>query len=79
MVFVGSMDRKNSFNISAEWFQFIFSMFSCLILKLKSLSGTSFGLYFSLDESTLPILLRCSRGTVLSAEESFGTVLSVDF
>ena len=50
MVFVGSMDRKNSFNISAEWFQFIFSMFSCLILKLKSLSGTSFGLYFSFDE-----------------------------
>ena len=40
------MDRKNTFNIPAEGFQFILSKFSCLILKLKSpSSGTSFGLY----------------------------------
>ena len=44
------MDRKNPFNIPAEGFQFILSMFSSLILKLKSPSGISFGLYFAYEE-----------------------------
>ena len=44
------MDRKNTFNIPAEGFQFILLTFSCLILKLKSPSGTSFGLYFAFAE-----------------------------
>ena len=48
--FLGSLDRKNPFNISAEGFQFILSTFLCLILKLKSPSGTSFGLYFAYEE-----------------------------
>ena len=50
MVFLVSIDRKNPFNISAEGLQFIISMFYCLILKLKSPSGTSFGLYFAFAE-----------------------------
>ena len=50
MVFWGSMDRKNPFIIPAEGFQLILSMFSCLILKLKSPSSTSFGLYFTYEE-----------------------------
>ena len=50
MVILGSMDRKTSFNVSAEGFQFILSMFSFLILKLKYLSATSFGLYFAIEE-----------------------------
>ena len=44
------MDRKNTFNIPAEGFQFILLTFSCLILKLKTPSGTSFGLYFAFAE-----------------------------
>ena len=44
------MDRKTPFNIPPEGFQFILSMFSFLILKLKSPSGTSFGLYFAIEE-----------------------------
>ena len=44
------MDRKNHFIISAEEFQLIFSMFLCLIFKLKSHSGTSFALYFAFAE-----------------------------
>ena len=46
------MDRKNPFNIPVEGFQFILSTFSCLILKFKSPSGTgtSFGLYFAIEE-----------------------------
>ena len=47
MVFLVSMDSKNTFNIPAE---FIISTFACLILKLKSASGTSFGLYFAYEE-----------------------------
>ena len=50
MLFLGSMDRKNPFNIPAEGLEFIISTFSCLILKLKSPSGTSFGLYFAFAE-----------------------------
>ena len=50
MVFLVSIDRKNPFNISVEGLQFIISTFSCLILKLKSPSGTSFGLYFAFAE-----------------------------
>ena len=50
MVFLVLIDRKSPFNISAEGFQFILSTFSCLILKLKSPSGTSFGLYFAFAE-----------------------------
>ena len=50
MVFWCSMDRKNPFNIPAEGFQFILSTFSCLIFKLQSSSGTSFGLYFAFAE-----------------------------
>ena len=48
--FLGFLDRKNPFIIPAEEFQLILSMFSCLILKLKSPSGTSFGLYFAYEE-----------------------------
>ena len=53
------MDRKNTFNIPAEGFQFILLTFSCLILKLKTPSGTSFGLYFAFadyrtDDSNSP-------------------------
>ena len=44
------MDKQNLFNISAEGIQFILSTFSCLILKLKSPRGTSFGLYFAFEE-----------------------------
>ena len=86
------MDRQNNFNIRAEGLQFIFSTFSCLILKLKSPSGTSFGMYTSLLRSTVLMIqtvqrtgtipLTYSRGTVLSvlsAKESVGTVLSADF
>ena len=87
MGFLGLMDRKNHFIISAEEFQLIFSTFLCLIFKLKSPSSTSFGLYFAFAEyctdqsvqRTGTIPLTYSRGTVLSAEESVGTVLSVDF
>ena len=50
MVFLGSIDRKSPFNIPAQGFQFIISLFSCLILKLKSPSGISFGLYFAFAE-----------------------------
>ena len=50
MVFWGFLDRKNPFIIPAEEFQLILSMFSCSILKLKSPSGTSFGLYFAYEE-----------------------------
>ena len=50
MVFLVSIDRKNPLNISAEGLQFIISMFSCLILKLKSPSSTSFCLYFAFAE-----------------------------
>ena len=50
MVFLDSMDRKNYFNISAEGFEFILSTFSCLTLKLKSPSSTSFGLYLAFAE-----------------------------
>ena len=50
MVFLGLMDRKNHFIISAEEFQLIFSTFLCLIFKLKSSSGTSFALYFAFAE-----------------------------
>ena len=50
MLFLGSMNRKNHFNIPAEGFNFILLTFSCLILKLKSPSGTSFGLYFAIAE-----------------------------
>ena len=50
MVFLGLMDRKNHFIISAEEFQLLFSTFLCLIFKLKSPSGTSFGLYFAFAE-----------------------------
>ena len=50
MVILGSMDRQNTFNIPAEGFKFILSTFSCLILKLKSPSGTSFGLFFAYEE-----------------------------
>ena len=48
--FLGSLDRKNPFNIPAEWLQLILSTFLCLIFKLKSPSGTSFGLYFAFAE-----------------------------
>ena len=44
------MERENSFNLSAKGFYFIISTFSCLILKLKSSNGTSFGLYFAFGE-----------------------------
>ena len=50
MVFLGLMDRKNHFIISAEEFHLIFSTFLCLIFKLKLPSGTSFGLYFAIAE-----------------------------
>ena len=50
MLFLGSIDRKSSFDIPAEGFQLILLTFSCLILKLKSPSGTSFGLYFAYEE-----------------------------
>ena len=50
MVFLVSIERKNPLNISAEGLQFIISTFYCLILKLKSPSGTSFGLYFAFAE-----------------------------
>ena len=50
MIFLVSINRKNPFNISAEGLQFIISTFSCLILKLKSPSGISFGLYFAFAE-----------------------------
>ena len=50
MLFLGLMDRKNPFNISAEGSQLILLTFSCLILKLKSPSGISFGLYFAFAE-----------------------------
>ena len=50
MLFLGLMDRKNPFNISAEGSQLILLTFSCLILKLKTPSGTSFGLYFAFAE-----------------------------
>ena len=50
MLFLGSMDRQNLFNIPAEGLQFILSTFSCLILKLKSQSGTSFGVYLAFEE-----------------------------
>ena len=44
------MDRQNPFNVPAKGFQFMLSMLSCLILKLNSPSGTSFGLYFANEE-----------------------------
>ena len=44
------MDRQNLFNIPAEGLQFILSALSCLILKLKSPSSSSFGLYFAFEE-----------------------------
>ena len=50
MVFLVSMERKKTLNIPAEGFEFIISTFSGLILKLKSPSGTSFGLYFAYEE-----------------------------
>ena len=50
VLFLGSIDRKSSFDIPAEGFQLILLTFSCLILKLKSPSGTSFGLYFAYEE-----------------------------
>ena len=54
------MDRENPFIISAEGFHFILSTFSCLILKLKSPNGISFGLYFAFakyrtDDSHSPV------------------------
>ena len=59
MLFLGSMGKKKTFNIPAEGFLFILSKFSCLILKLKSPSGISFGLYFAFsayrtDDSNSP-------------------------
>ena len=50
MVSWGFLDRINPFIIPAEGFQLILSTFSCLILKLKSPSSTSFGLYFAFAE-----------------------------
>ena len=44
------MDWQNHFNIPAEEFKFILSTFLYFILKLKSLSGTSFGLNFAYEE-----------------------------
>ena len=56
MVFLVSMERKKTLNIPAEGFEFIISTFSGLILKLKSTSGTSFGLYSTLHmRSTVPM------------------------
>ena len=53
------MDGKNTFDFPAEGFYFILLTFSCLILKLKMPSGTSFGLYFAFakyrtDDSNSP-------------------------
>ena len=45
--FLGSIDGKYPFNIPAEGFEFIISTFSGIIVKLKSPSGTTFGLYFA--------------------------------
>ena len=45
------MARKNTFNIPAEgWVSVHFFNVSMLNLKLKSPSGTSFGLYFAYKE-----------------------------
>ena len=71
MDFLGSMDRKNPFNIPAEGFQFILSMFSCLILKLQSPSGTSFGLDFANEEY-------CSDDSNSLAERNFSPAASTD-
>ena len=50
VLFLVLIDSKSPSNISAEGFQLILVTFSCLILKLKSPSGTSFGLYFAFAE-----------------------------
>ena len=71
MVFLVSMDKENSFNISAEGFQFSISTFSCLILKLKSPSGTSFGLYFAYEEY-------CSDDSNSPAERNISPAASTD-
>ena len=49
MVSWGFLDRINPFIIPAEGFQLILSTSSCLILKLNSPNGTSFGLYFAYE------------------------------
>ena len=72
MVFLDSMDSNNYFNISAEGFEFILSTFSCLTLKLKSPSGTSFCLYFAfaeyrMDDSNSPGEGNVSPGNVSPA------------
>ena len=64
MFFLGSMDRKSPFDITAEGFQFILSMLSCLIFKLKYPSGTSFGLYFAYEEY-------CTDDSNSPAEQNF--------
>ena len=64
MFFWGSMDRKSPFDITAEGFQFILSMLSCLIFKLKYPSGTSFGLYFAYEEY-------CTDDSNSPAEQNF--------
>ena len=48
--FLDSMNITNPFNFPGEGFQLILSTFLCLILKLKSPSGTSFDLYFAFEE-----------------------------
>ena len=50
MRLLSSVDRINPFNIPMEGLQFILSTYSSLILKLKSPSGISFGLYFAYEE-----------------------------
>ena len=71
MLFWGLMDRKNPFNISAEGPQFIFSTFLCLIFKLKSPSGTSFGLYFAFAEY-------CTNDSNSPAEGNFSPAAITD-
>ena len=71
MVILGSMDRQNPFNISTKGFEFIISTVSCLILKLKSPSGTSFGLYFAYEEY-------CSDEFNSPEEQNFSPAASTD-